>query len=135
MGIPVKLPAFEGPLDLLLHLIESNKIDIYDIPIVTITDQYMEYIRAMEKKDLNIMSEFLVMAATLLEIKAKLLLPPEVDEEGQEIDPRADLVERLLEYKLYKYMAGELRRDRTRRDSIFTGRRISRRRWPPISSR
>ena len=66
MGIPVKLPAFEGPLDLLLHLIESNKIDIYDIPIVTITDQYMEYIRAMEKKDLNIMSEFLVMAATLL---------------------------------------------------------------------
>ena len=70
-----------------MHLIESNKIDIYDIPIVTITDQYMEYIRAMEKKDLNIMSEFLVMAATLLEIKAKLLLPPEVDEEGQEIDP------------------------------------------------
>lgn len=76
MGIPVKLPAFEGPLDLLLHLIESNKIDIYDIPIVTITDQYMEYIRAMEKKDLNVMSEFLVMAATLLEIKAKMLLPP-----------------------------------------------------------
>lgn len=64
MGIPVKLPAFEGPLDLLLHLIESNKIDIYDIPIVTITAQYMEYIRAMEKKDLNVMSEFLVMAAT-----------------------------------------------------------------------
>lgn len=70
MGIPVKLPAFEGPLDLLLHLIESNKIDIYDIPIVTITDQYMEYIRAMEKKDLNVMSEFLVMAATLLEYRA-----------------------------------------------------------------
>ena len=108
MGIPVKLPAFEGPLDLLLHLIESNKIDIYDIPIVTITDQYMEYIRAMEKKDLNVMSEFLVMAATFLEIKAKMLLPAEVNEEGEEIDPRADLVERLLEYKLYKYMAGEL---------------------------
>ena len=109
MGIPVKLPAFEGPLDLLLHLIESNKIDIYDIPIVTITDQYMEYIRAMEKKDLNIMSEFLVMAATLLEIKAKMLLPAEVDEEGEEIDPRADLVERLLEYKLYKCMAEQLK--------------------------
>lgn len=109
MGIPVKLPAFEGPLDLLLHLIESNKIDIYDIPIVTITDQYMEYIRAMESRDLNIMSEFLVMAATLLEIKAKMLLPAEVDEEGEEIDPRADLVERLLEYKLYKYMALELK--------------------------
>ena len=102
MGIPVKLPAFEGPLDLLLHLIESNKIDIYDIPIVTITDQYMEYIRAMEKKDLNIMSEFLVMAATLLEIKAKMLLPAEVNEEGEEEDPRAELVERLLEYKTYK---------------------------------
>lgn len=109
MGIPVKLPAFEGPLDLLLHLIESNKIDIYDIPIVMITDQYMEYIRAMETKDLNIMSEFLVMAATLLEIKAKMLLPAEVNEEGEEIDPRADLVERLLEYKLYKYMAEELK--------------------------
>ena len=109
MGIPVKLPAFEGPLDLLLHLIESNKIDIYDIPIVTITDQYMEYIRAMEKKDLNVMSEFLVMAATLLEIKAKMLLPAEVDEEGEEIDPRADLVERLLEYKLYKCMAVQLK--------------------------
>lgn len=109
MGIPVKLPAFEGPLDLLLHLIESNKIDIYDIPIVMITDQYMEYIRAMETRDLNIMSEFLVMAATLLEIKAKMLLPAEVDESGEEIDPRADLVERLLEYKLYKYMAQELR--------------------------
>ena len=119
MGIPVKLPAFEGPLDLLLHLIESNKIDIYDIPIVTITDQYMEYIRAMEKKDLNIMSEFLVMAATLLEIKAKLLLPPEVDEEGEEIDPRADLVERLLEYKLYKYMAGELRERQNQAGQYF----------------
>ena len=109
MGIPVKLPVFEGPLDLLLHLIESNKIDIYDIPIVTITDQYMEYIRAMESRDLNVMSEFLVMAATLLEIKAKMLLPAEVDEEGEEIDPRAELVERLLEYKMYKYMACELR--------------------------
>ena len=109
MGIPVKLPAFEGPLDLLLHLIESNKIDIYDIPIVTITDQYMEYIRAMEKKDLNVMSEFLVMAATLLEIKAKMLLPAEVDEEGEEIDPREDLVQKLLEYKMYKYMSYELR--------------------------
>jgi segregation and condensation protein A len=109
MGILVKLPAFEGPLDLLLHLIESNKIDIYDIPIVTITDQYMEYIRAMEATDLNVMSEFLVMAATLLEIKAKMLLPAEVDEEGEEIDPRAELVERLLEYKMYKYMALELK--------------------------
>ena len=109
MGIPVKLQVFEGPLDLLLHLIDKNKIDIYDIPIVEITNQYMDYIKAMEKEDLNIMSEFLVMAATLLEIKAKLLLPAEVDEEGEEIDPRAELVERLLEYKMYKYMALELK--------------------------
>ncbi|MCI8996132.1 MAG: segregation/condensation protein A [Lachnospiraceae bacterium] len=108
-GIPVKLPVFEGPLDLLLHLIDTNKIDIYDIPIVEITGQYMEYIRSMETRDLNVMSEFLVMAATLLEIKAKMLLPAEVDEEGEEIDPRAQLVEQLLEYKKYKYMAEELR--------------------------
>ena len=109
MGIPVKLPIFEGPLDLLLHLIESNKIDIYDIPIVMITDQYMEYIRAMETKDLNTMSEFLVMAATLLDIKSKMLLPKEVNEEGEEEDPRAELVEKLLEYKMCKYMSYELR--------------------------
>ena len=77
MGIPVKLEVFEGPLDLLLHLIEKNKIDIYDIPIVEITDQYMEYIHAMEREDLGIMSEFMVMAATLLDIKCKMLLPKE----------------------------------------------------------
>ena len=71
MGIPVKLQVFEGPLDLLLHLIEKNKIDIYDIPIVEITSQYMEYIRQMERDDLNVMSEFLVMAATLLDIKCR----------------------------------------------------------------
>ena len=88
MGIPVKLQVFEGPLDLLLHLIEKNKIDIYDIPIVEITNQYMDYIREMQKKDLNIMSEFLLMAATLLDIKCKMLLPKEVNEEGEEEDPR-----------------------------------------------
>lgn len=109
MGISVKLPIFEGPLDLLLHLIEVNKIDIYDIPIVVITNQYLDYIRNMKTKDLNIMSEFLVMAATLLDIKAKMLLPVEVDETGEEIDPRAELVERLLEYKMYKYMSYELK--------------------------
>ena len=74
-GIPVKLQVFEGPLDLLLHLIDKNKIDIYDIPIVEITNQYMEYIQAMDREDLNVMSEFLVMAATLLDIKCKMLLP------------------------------------------------------------
>lgn len=109
MGIPVKLQVFEGPLDLLLHLIDKNKIDIYDIPIVDITNQYMEYIRAMEKEDMNIMSEFLVMAATLLDIKCRMLLPKEVNEEGEEEDPRQELVAQLLEYKMYKYMSYELR--------------------------
>lgn len=109
MGIPVKLQVFEGPLDLLLHLIEKNKIDIYDIPIVEITNQYMEYIQEMQKKDLNIMSEFLLMAATLLDIKCRMLLPKEVNEEGEEEDPRQELVEQLLEYKMYKYMSYELK--------------------------
>lgn len=109
MGIPVKLQVFEGPLDLLLHLIDKNKIDIYDIPIVEITNQYMEYIKAMEEEDLNIMSEFLVMAATLLDIKCRMLLPKEVNEEGEEEDPRQELVEQLLEYKMYKYMSYELK--------------------------
>ena len=109
MGIPVKLQVFEGPLDLLLHLIDKNKIDIYDIPIVEITNQYMDYIRAMEREDLNVMSEFLVMAATLLDIKCRMLLPKEVKEDGEEEDPRQELVEQLLEYKMYKYMSYELR--------------------------
>lgn len=109
MGIPVKLQVFEGPLDLLLHLIDKNKIDIYDIPIVEITNQYMEYIKSMEKEDLNIMSEFLVMAATLLDIKCRMLLPKELNEDGEEEDPRQELVEQLLEYKMYKYMSYELK--------------------------
>ena len=108
MGIPVKLEVFEGPLDLLLHLIDKNKIDIYDIPIVEITNQYMEYIRNMQREDLNIMSEFLVMAATLLDIKCRMLLPKEVNDEGEE-DPRQELVEQLLQYKMYKYIACELK--------------------------
>lgn len=109
MGIPVKLEVFEGPLDLLLHLIDKNKVDIYDIPIVEITNQYMEYIRNMQKEDLNVMSEFLLMAATLLDIKCRMLLPKEVNEEGEEEDPRQELVEQLLQYKMYKYMAYELK--------------------------
>ena len=109
MALSVKLNVFEGPLDLLLHLIDKNKIDIYDIPIVEITDQYMEYLHSMEKEDLGIMSEFLVMAATLLDIKCKMLLPKEVNEEGEEEDPRAELVQKLLEYKMFKYMSYELR--------------------------
>lgn len=109
MAIPVKLEVFEGPLDLLLHLIDKNKVDIYDIPIVVITEQYLDYIRRMEISDMNVMSEFLVMAATLIDIKCKMLLPKEVNEEGEEQDPRAELVEKLLEYKMCKYMSYELR--------------------------
>lgn len=109
MAIPIKLEAFEGPLDLLLHLIEKNKIDIYDIPIVEITAQYLDYIKQMETDDMNVMSEFLVMAATLIDIKCRMLLPREVDEEGEEEDPRQELVQKLLEYKMYKYMSYELR--------------------------
>lgn len=109
MAIPVKLQVFEGPLDLLLHLIDKNKIDIYDIPIVMITEQYLDYIKQMKTEDMNVMSEFLVMAATLLDIKCKMLLPKEVNEEGEEEDPRAELVQKLLEYKMYKYMSYELK--------------------------
>lgn len=113
MAINVKLQVFEGPLDLLLHLIEKNKVDIYDIPIVTITEQYLDYIRKMEQEDMDVMSEFLVMAATLIDIKCRMLLPREVNEEGEEVDPRAELVEKLLEYKLYKYMAEKLKENQS----------------------
>ncbi len=109
MGISVKLEAFEGPLDLLLHLIDKNKVNIYDIPIAMIADQYMEYVNAMEDEDLNVVSEFLVMATTLLDIKSRMLLPKEVNEEGIEEDPRDELVQKLLEYKMYKYMSLELK--------------------------
>ena len=109
MGISVKLEAFEGPLDLLLHLIDKNKVNIYDIPIVDITEQYLVYIKQMDTKNLEIMSEFLVMAAMLLKIKSKMLLPVEVNEEEELIDPRQELVDRLLEYKMYKYISVELK--------------------------
>ncbi len=113
MSIAVKLEAFEGPLDLLLHLIEKNKVNIYDIPIAEITEQYLEYVNAMDKQDLNVVSEFLVMAATLIDIKSRMLLPKEINEDGEEIDPRQQLVERLLEYKKFKYIAEELKDKQT----------------------
>ena len=109
MELTVKLQVFEGPLDLLLHLLEKNKVNIYDIPIVEITNQYMEYIAEMKRNDLNVMSEFLVMAATLLDIKSRMLLPKKETEEEEEEDPRAELVRQLLEYKMYKCMAYELK--------------------------
>ena len=109
MGIPIKLEVFEGPLDLLLHLIDKNKVDIYDIPIVEITNQYMEYIHQMQREDLNIMSEFLLMAATLLQIKSRMLLPKQTAEgEEDETDPRQLLVEMLVEYRRIKVCASNL---------------------------
>lgn len=110
MSLSVKLEAYEGPLDLLLHLIEKNKINIYDIPIVTITEQYMEYVNNMQTKDMDVMSDFLVMAATLLRIKSEMLLPKHTLEDGEEdVDPRTELVEKLLEYKMYKFFSYELK--------------------------
>ena len=109
MEMTVKLQVFEGPLDLLLHLLEKNKVNIYDIPIAEITNQYLAYIAEMKRQDLNVVSEFLVMAATLIDIKSRMLLPAPETEEEEEEDPRAELVQQLLEYKMYKCMAYELR--------------------------
>ena len=119
MALEVKLEAFEGPLDLLLHLIDKNKVNIYDIPIALITDQYLEYVAGMEKEDLNVLSEFLVMAAMLLDIKSRMLLPAPEEEEEETEDPRQELVEKLLEYKMYKYMSYELRDRQVDREKIY----------------
>ena len=106
-----KLPVFEGPLDLLLHLIRENKIDIYDIPIIEITHQYITYLELMKELNLEIAGEFLVMAATLIHIKSKLLLPPDEEEKNEPLeDPRNELVQRLLEYQSYKESSGFLRK-------------------------
>ncbi len=99
-ALKVKLEVFEGPLDLLLHLIRENRIDIYDIPMAEITAQYLQYLEIMKDLNLDIASEFMVMAATLMHIKSRMLLP--VVEEGEEEDPRAELVQQLLEYQRYK---------------------------------
>ncbi len=106
----VRIENFEGPLDLLLHLIKKNEINIYDIPIAMIAQQYLEYLEAMKELNLNVAGEFLVMAATLLQIKSKLLLPVDetVEDEEEGPDPREELVRRLLEYKTYKDAARQL---------------------------
>jgi segregation and condensation protein A len=116
----IKLPVFEGPLDLLLHLIRDNKIDIYDIPIAFITHRYLEYIEIMKELDLEIAGDFLVMAATLIHIKSRMLLPvdEEVPEEHIE-DPRLELVQRLLEYQTFKDGASILREKEEERRKVF----------------
>ena len=106
----IKLPQFEGPFDLLLFFIERDELDIHDIPIAKITDDFLAYIRQMESLNIDLASEFILVAATLMRIKAKLLLPrKELDEEGNEIDPREELVQRLLEYKRYKSVLEEFK--------------------------
>lgn len=107
MDMEIKLEKFEGPMDLLYSLIVKNKIDIYDIPIALITEQYLDYINAMGKYNMENISEFLIMGATLIEIKSRLLLPKEADENNEEIDPREELVQRLIEYKRFKGIAEE----------------------------
>lgn len=107
--LSLKLSAFEGPLDLLMHLIEKDKIDIYDIPIVSITEQYISYLRNLSEFDMEVASEFLVMAATLLQIKSRMLLPKApVSDEEDEADPRQQLVEMLMEYRRIKQIASDL---------------------------
>ncbi|WP_353095861.1 segregation/condensation protein A [Tissierella praeacuta] len=124
MEYKITIDAFEGPMDLLLHLIDKAEIDIYDIPINLIAEQFIEYIQQMEELNLDIASEFLVMAATLLEIKSKLLLPNKVSAcdtqlEMEEVDPRAELVRRLVEYKKYKNIVEELRTLETIQSRVY----------------
>lgn len=112
----VKIEHFEGPFDLLLYFIQRDELDIYDIPISKITEDFLAYIKELERLDIDVAAEFILVAATLMRIKAKMLIPrKEVDEEGNEIDPREELVQRLLEYKQYKDVIAD-----------FTGLEVSR---------
>ncbi|MGK5508095.1 segregation/condensation protein A [Brevibacillus formosus] len=128
MAYSIKLDSFEGPLDLLLHLIDKAEVDIYDIPVAEITEQYLATIDKMQELQLDVASEFVVMAATLLSIKSKMLLPKKeeqvfqqfLDMDVDEIDPREELVARLLEYKRYKMLAENLREMEIGRNQVFT---------------
>ncbi|MEB3102772.1 segregation/condensation protein A [Ferviditalea candida] len=126
MPILYRLESFEGPLDLLLHLIDKAEIDIYNIPISEITDQYLEYVNAMQELQLDAASEFLVMAATLLSIKSRMLLPkpPVIDIESEDydpdLDPRAELVQKLIEYRKFKAVSEFLREQELRRSLIYS---------------
>ncbi|WAH39068.1 segregation and condensation protein A [Alicyclobacillus dauci] len=121
MSYEVRLAQFEGPLDLLMHLIRKNEVDIYDIPIAEITDQYLGYLREMEEWSLDVASEFVVMAATLLAIKSRMLLPrTRVNQEDPEEDPRAPLVEQLIEYQRCKMAAQELSALATEQAQVYS---------------
>jgi len=109
LSFEIKLPLFEGPFDLLLFFIERDELDIYDIPISKITNDFLDYLKHLEQMNIEVASEFILVASTLMRIKAKMLLPrPQMDEEGNEIDPREELVRHLLEYKKYKSVLQEL---------------------------
>lgn len=116
----IKIEAFEGPFDLLLFFIERDELDIYDIPIAKITDDFLGYVHTMENLNIDLASEFILVAATLMRIKAKMLIPrKDVDEHGQEIDPREELIQRLLEYKSFKEVTEDLRRKEEARSMSF----------------
>lgn len=121
MEYEVRIDAFEGPLDLLLHLIKESKVDIWDIKIVDITDQYLNYIKSMERLNLNIASEYLVMASELMEMKSKMLLPRYQDEnEEEEVDPKEQLIQRLIEYQKYKEMTKSFKELEEVRHEFYT---------------
>ncbi|MEA3305420.1 MAG: segregation/condensation protein A [Candidatus Omnitrophota bacterium] len=122
MKYKVKLEIFEGPLDLLLYLIKKDELDIYDIPIAKVTNQYLEYLEMMKLFDLDIAGEFIVMAATLMQIKSRMLLPPEEisQEEMEEEDPRSELVKKLLEYKKFKEVADKLSEKEAAQSRFYT---------------
>jgi segregation and condensation protein A len=119
MNYKIHLDKFEGPLDLLLYLIKKNDIDICDIPIAVITDQYMEYIAMMKMLDLDVVGDFLVMAATLMQIKSRMLLPPDPLAGPEAVDPRQELVDRLKEYEQFKLIAEGLKSKELHRQSLF----------------
>jgi len=115
----IRLDMFEGPLDLLLYLVKKDHLNIYDIPIAKVTQQYLEYINLMQLLDLNVVGEFLVMAATLMQIKSKMLLPAEELAQQEEEDPRAELVKRLLEYEKFKQIAENLKQREISQQEVF----------------
>jgi segregation and condensation protein A len=109
LSFEIKLPLFEGPFDLMLFFIERDELDIYDIPISKITNDFLDYIHHLEQMEIEVASEFILFAATLMKIKSRMLLPrPELNEDGEEIDPREELIRNLLEYKKYKSVVEEL---------------------------
>jgi len=117
---PVQLDEFEGPLDVLLHLIRSQEMDIFDIPMAMVTSQYLDILEAQQEMDLEVAGDYLVMASTLMQLKSRMLLPrPEIDDEGNEIDPRAELAAQLIAYEQYRMLAEELNERPLMRRDVF----------------